>query len=135
MIEQDAQGRPVVTGADAIVVEGPLCGGHAAFHFEDLRTGNTPTLEELLPDVLLVAEEFGQQYSRKIPVVVAGGVFSGKDIAKFLRLGAGGVQMATRFVATHECDVVLAYKEAFLRAEDDDVILIPSPVGLPIRVR
>ncbi|MBN2310973.1 MAG: nitronate monooxygenase [Candidatus Hydrogenedentes bacterium] len=119
---------------DAIVLEGPRAGGHLGFRFDDVQTGNVPDLETLLADLLEVVEGVEQQHAVKIPVVVAGGVSTGADIARFLRLGADGVQMATRFVATHECDVSQAFKEVYVNARDEDVIVIHSPVGLPGRV-
>ena len=69
-----------------------------------------------------------------VPVIAAGGIFDGKDIAKFIRLGASGVQMGTRFVCTHECDVSPEYKQAYLAAKQEDIVVIQSPVGLPGRV-
>ena len=70
---------------------------------------------------------------REIPVVVAGGIFDGSDIARFLRLGASGVQIGTRFVATEECDASPAYKTAYINARESDVEIIKSPVGMPGR--
>jgi nitronate monooxygenase len=86
-------------------------------------------LERLVTEVIEVARQYGG-----IPVVAAGGVFDGGDIARFLRLGAAGVQMATRFVCTHECDASDAYKEAFIKCRKEDIVVIHSPVGLPARV-
>lgn len=117
---------------DAFIVEGPLAGGHLGFSLEELNDKNS--LEKLLGEVLVVTKEFEKMHSRRLPVIAAGGVFDGKDIAKFLYMGASGVQMSTRFVATHECDVDLAYKEAYLKARKEDIIVILSPVGLPARV-
>ena len=117
---------------DAIVVEGPLAGGHLGFKPEELLE-ETLTLESLLPGVLQEAETFGNLKGVKIPVIAAGGVFSGEDIQKFLRLGASGVQMATRFVATEECDASPAFKQTYINARKEDIVLIKSPVGLPGR--
>jgi nitronate monooxygenase len=66
-------------------------------------------------------------------VIAAGGIFTGQDIYKFLQLGADGVQMGTRFVATVECDAADEFKEAYLKAKEDEIVLIKSPVGLPGR--
>ena len=118
---------------DAIVVEGPMAGGHLGFKFEDLLNGTAPTLEACVQEVLSVASDAGQQ-GKPIPVIAAGGVFTGQDIAKFLNLGAAGVQMGTRFVGTHECDASDEYKQSIINATKDDVALILSPVGLPARV-
>ena len=70
---------------------------------------------------------------RAIPVIAAGGIFSGFDIRKFQNMGASGVQLGTRFVATHECDADIRFKEAFVNAKEEDVTIIKSPVGMPGR--
>jgi len=119
---------------DAIVVEGPMAGGHLGFKYEELVDGSVGSLEELLKEVLVVADQYEQSHGRKIPIIVAGGVYTGQDIMRFLGLGASGVQMGTRFVGTDECDASDEYKQSYIDATEDDVILIQSPVGLPARV-
>ena len=114
---------------DAFVVEGPLAGGHLGFSFEQVGDAEAFRLERLVTEVIEVARQHGG-----IPVVAAGGVFDGNDIARFLRLGASGVQMATRFVCTHECDASDAYKQAYLDCRKEDIVVIHSPVGMPARV-
>lgn len=118
---------------DAIVVEGPLAGGHLGFKFEDLLSHNESMLENLVVDVLKVVEGYEKDLGRSIPVIAAGGIFDGKDIARFLKLGADAVQMATRFVATYECSVADQFKQAYIEASEEDVIIIKSPVGMPGR--
>lgn len=118
---------------DALVVEGPLAGGHLGFKAEALKPPKENSLEDLIADVLKVAKEYEQEFKVSIPVIAAGGVFDGKDIARFIKLGAGGVQMATRFVTTKECSVADEFKQLYLRAKDEDVVIIDSPVGLPGR--
>ncbi len=118
---------------DAIVVEGPLAGGHLGYTLEELEDKERVTLEKILTEVLAVVEGF-QSSEHKIPVFAAGGIFDGQDIARVIRLGASGVQMATRFVCTHECDVSNVYKEVYLSATKEDIIIIKSPVGMPGRV-
>ena len=118
---------------DAFVVEGPLAGGHLGFKPEQLDDPEY-CLENLLQQVLETIKPFEEKYQKKIPIIVAGGIFTGKDIFKFMQLGASGVQMATRFVATHECDASLAFKEAYVEAKQEDLIIIQSPLGLPGRV-
>jgi len=118
---------------DALIVEGPLAGGHLGFSLAELEDKENFSLESILAKVVSVAQGF-QNCSTKIPVIAAGGIFDGKDIAKFIRLGADGVQMGTRFVCTHECDVAQEYKEAYLAAKQEDIVVIRSPVGLPGRV-
>lgn len=117
---------------DAVVVEGPLAGGHLGFKKNQIQNPEF-SLEKLVTDVIEEVKQFEQQYSKPIPVIAAGGVFSGADILKFLQLGANGVQMATRFVATHECDASLEFKEKFVNCKEGDIVIIESPVGLPGR--
>jgi nitronate monooxygenase len=114
---------------DALVVEGPLAGGHLGFSHEQVEDVEAFRLERLVTEVIEIARLYGG-----IPVVAAGGVFDGNDIAKFLRLGAAGVQMATRFVCTHECDASDAYKETYIKCRKEDIVIIHSPVGMPARV-
>jgi nitronate monooxygenase len=119
--------------ADAVVLEGPLAGGHLGFSFEQLREPEKYTLSILLPEVLAAVKPFEEKHGRKIPVVVGGGIFTGADIARMLQAGASGVQMATRFVCTDECEVAPEFKQAYLDSKEDDIVLINSPVGLPGR--
>ncbi|MEN8127489.1 MAG: nitronate monooxygenase [Planctomycetota bacterium] len=114
---------------DAVIIEGGKAGGHLGYSLEQLEK-NSPTLDETLADVL----RFTQQLPVPIPVIAAGGIFTGRDMAHYLKLGASGVQMATRFVCTEECDVDEKFKQAYLDAGPDDITLIKSPVGLPGRV-
>ena len=118
---------------DAIIVEGPLAGGHLGYSMSELADEENFSLDKILVEVLAVARAFENEKVR-IPVIAAGGIFDGNDIAKVMRLGASGVQMATRFVCTHECDVSLQYKEAYIAAKKEDIIVIQSPVGMPGRV-
>ncbi|MFA5363042.1 MAG: nitronate monooxygenase family protein [Candidatus Omnitrophota bacterium] len=118
---------------DAIVVEGPLAGGHLGYNREDLDDKDKVSLDIILQDVLRVAKEF-ESKDHNIPVIAAGGIFDGKDIARVFRLGASAVQMATRFVCTYECDASLKYKQAYLAARKEDIVVIQSPVGMPGRV-
>lgn len=115
---------------DAVIVEGVKAGGHLGYSYEDVRNNTTPSLEHTIGEVIKVANSL----SPNIPVVAAGGIFDGNDIAHFLRLGASGVQMATRFVCTDECDAHENFKKAYLNAKADDITVIKSPVGLPGRV-
>jgi nitronate monooxygenase len=119
--------------ADAIVIEGPLAGGHLGFSVEQLQEPEKYSLAILLPEVLQVIKRFEDKYGRKIPVIVGGGIYDGTDIARMLQAGASGVQMATRFVCTVECDVAQEFKQAYLDANEEDIVIIKSPVGLPGR--
>lgn len=115
---------------DGFVVEGPMAGGHLGFKPEQL---DDPAfkLENLVQEVVESVKPFEQESGEKIPVIAAGGVYTGADICKYLRLGASGVQLGTRFVATHECDADPNFKQAFIDSKKDDVMVIKSPVGMP----
>ena len=117
---------------DAIVVEGPMAGGHLGFKKEDL--GNSKySLEELVPEVVNEMKPWEKLYKKIIPIIAAGGIYTGADIHKFLKLGASGVQMATRFVTTHECDASIEFKNTYINSKKEDIIIIDSPVGMPGR--
>jgi len=118
---------------DAVVVEGPLAGGHLGFSAEEVEAQEDDALEDIVRDVLNVTREYESEHSVKIPVIAAGGIFDGKDIARFLKMGAQGVQLGTRFVATDECAVPAAFKQKYIDATEDDIVIIKSPVGLPGR--
>jgi nitronate monooxygenase len=117
---------------DAFVVEGPKAGGHLGFKEEQL---NDPkyAIENLVTEVLTETRLIEANFNKKIPVIAAGGIFTGKDIYDIMQLGASGVQMGTRFVATDECDASDLFKQAFVDAKEDDVEIIKSPVGMPGR--
>jgi nitronate monooxygenase len=116
----------------AFVLEGPKAGGHLGFKREQL---NAPehALETLLPQVLQIVAPYEDRFQRRIPVIAAGGVYTGADILYCLETGAAGVKMGTRFVGTHECDAHPDFKAAYLRCESGDIDIIDSPVGLPGR--
>jgi len=117
---------------EAVVVEGPKAGGHLGFKREQIDDPEY-RLEKIIPEVVEVVSRFEQRLDKEIPVIAAGGIFTGADIKKFLELGAKGVQMATRFVATHECDASIEFKEAYVKCKKEDITIIDSPVGLPGR--
>lgn len=117
---------------DAVVVEGPKAGGHLGFKPDQIFQPEH-RLEQLVPEVVSAVAPFGDKASRKIPVIAAGGVYSGADIYKFLNLGASGVQMGTRFVATVECDASERFKEIYLKSTNEDLTIVSSPVGMPGR--
>jgi NAD(P)H-dependent flavin oxidoreductase YrpB (nitropropane dioxygenase family) len=83
--------------------------------------------------VIEAVKPFREQFGAEIPVIAAGGIYTGADIADCLKTGAGGVQMSTRFVATDECDADIRYKEEYLAAKQEDIVIINSPVGMPGR--
>jgi nitronate monooxygenase len=117
---------------DAVVVEGPKAGGHLGFKADQL---DDPAfcLENLVGEVVEQMKTVEAQHDIRIPVIAAGGIYDGADIQRFLQLGASGVQMGTRFVATHECDADPAFKQSYVDARKEDLMVIKSPVGLPGR--
>jgi nitronate monooxygenase len=117
---------------DAIVLEGPKAGGHLGFKIAQIADPEF-ALEKLLPAVLDEVGIYASRYQKEIPVIAAGGIYTGSDILKFLRMGAAGVQMGTRFVATHECDADPKFKQEYIDATSDDIVIIQSPVGMPGR--
>ncbi len=117
---------------DGVVVEGPLAGGHLGFSREQVDDPSC-ALDWLVPEVIAALGTFRDSLGRTIPVIAAGGIYDGADIYRFLQLGARGVQMATRFVATYECDASDSFKQSYLDCTPGDLTIIDSPVGLPGR--
>ena len=118
---------------DLIVVEGPKAGGHLGFSPEVLSKPVLPSLKDIVSGVIEILKPFEEAFGKKIPVVAAGGIYTGKEIAEFIKLGASGVQMATRFVATDECDAHRNFKEAYVNANEDEIKIVVSPLGMPGR--
>lgn len=118
---------------DLVVVEGTEAGGHLGFKREELNEDTKRPLEEIVSEVIDAVKPFEEEYGVKIPVIAAGGIYTGEDIARFIKLGAAGVQMGTRFVATEECDADIKYKMAYINSKKEDIKIIQSPVGLPGR--
>ncbi|WP_125154185.1 NAD(P)H-dependent flavin oxidoreductase [Clostridium rectalis] len=118
---------------DFIVVEGPEAGGHLGFKMNDLQEDKKINLESIVKDVLSVIKIFEEKHNKRIPIIAAGGIYTGKDIAKFIKLGASAVQIGTRFICTEECDADKKYKEAFIKCNENNIKIIKSPVGLPGR--
>lgn len=118
---------------DAFVVEGPMAGGHLGFKKEQLDDPEYK-LENLVAQVLTEVRKIEKENNKSIPVIAAGGIFTGENIRRFLDLGASAVQMATRFVATEECDADDNFKKAYVNCNEEDIVIIQSPVGMPGRV-
>jgi nitronate monooxygenase len=120
---------------DALVVEGPMAGGHLGFRSEEVQADGDPSqrLQTIVREVVAVTESHHVRGERPMPVVAAGGVFDGWDMAAMLQQGASAVQLGTRFVATHECSVADEFKQLYLTATEEDLVIIPSPVGMPGR--
>lgn len=114
---------------DAIVLEGPKAGGHLGFSREELEDPSKE-LDSLLLEVLEAVKPFEEKYGKGIPIIAGGGVTTGKDIAELINQGASGVQIGSRFAATIECDACDSFKETYVNAREEDIVLINSPVGL-----
>lgn len=120
--------------ADMVVIEGPKAGGHLGFSNESLKEyeGKEYYDKEVI-EILEIVKEYELKYNKKIPVVFAGGVYDRKDIDHYMSLGCAGVQMATRFVATEECDADINFKMAYINSKKEDIMIVKSPVGMPGR--
>jgi NAD(P)H-dependent flavin oxidoreductase YrpB (nitropropane dioxygenase family) len=117
---------------DAFVVEGPKAGGHLGFKKDQIEDAHY-TLEELVPDVVREVKLFEDKYGKQIPVIAAGGIYTGQDVYNIMKLGARGVQLGTRFVTTEECDASPLFKQTYIDASECDMEIIQSPVGMPGR--
>lgn len=117
---------------DAVVVEGPRAGGHLGFKEAQIDDPDF-ALERVLPGVVAEIKTYEKEFGRSIPVIAAGGVYTGADIYKYFKLGASGVQMGTRFVGTHECDADIKFKKTYVTCKEEDIQIIQSPVGMPGR--
>lgn len=118
---------------DAVVIEGPLAGGHLGFHREQLEDIEGLHYDEEVKAIIGKVKETAVEHSTEIPVIMAGGVYERGDMEHYLTLGASGVQMATRFVTTFECDADEAYKQTYIDAKEEDIVIVQSPVGMPGR--
>ena len=118
---------------DAIVVEGPKAGGHLGFDRKQLEDIGGLHYEAEAARILEFVRGKAKEAGKPVPVVMAGGIYDRQDADPWLKLGMDGVQMATRFVTTWECDAAQAYKDAYLNAEKEDIVLVKSPVGMPGR--
>lgn len=118
---------------DMIVIEGPKAGGHLGFTVEQLENIEELNFDEEIKKIINHVNVVGEENGKEIPVVVAGGIYNREDAEHAISLGASGVQMATRFVTTYECDASDAYKQAYIDAKEGDIKIVKSPVGMPGR--
>ncbi|WP_296037578.1 NAD(P)H-dependent flavin oxidoreductase [uncultured Enterocloster sp.] len=129
---------------DFVVVEGPLAGGHLGFSKEQLtqygadsadveKTYDQAAYDEEVKAIMKVVNGYEEKYDTHIPVVTAGGIYTHEDVKHQFELGAEGVQVATRFVTTKECDAPDAYKQTYIEASKEDIVITQSPVGMPGR--
>lgn len=118
---------------DAVVVEGPMAGGHLGFKKDDLIEDSIE-LADLVRETVEVVAEFEKKFDKKVPVIAGGGIYTGADIKEIMKAGATAVKMGTRFVTTHECDANIEFKNSYINSSKEDITLVDSPVGLPGRV-
>ncbi len=119
---------------DAVIVEGPLCGGHLGFSYEQLAHPGNVALPNLLRDVRAALAPYEAEYQRRVPVLGAEMVTDAQDVCAMLALGFDGVQVGTRFICTEESGIHPASKQVYVKARAEDVMVIDSPLGLPVRV-
>jgi NAD(P)H-dependent flavin oxidoreductase YrpB (nitropropane dioxygenase family) len=114
------------------VVEGPKAGGHLGFKREQINDIHY-SLEEIIPQVVQEVDSLEQKYGKEIPVIAAGGIYTGADMYNIMQKGAKGVQLGTRFVTTTECDASELFKQTYIDATAGEIEIIQSPVGMPGR--
>lgn len=133
--------------ADMVVIEGPKAGGHLGFSREQLlfytgegssdtasdSQGMSATYEEEILKIREAVQSYAEKYGMEIPVVAAGGIDTAAEMERIMKLGVQGVQVATRFVTTVECDADERYKMAYINAKKEDIQIVKSPVGMPGR--
>lgn len=118
---------------DAVIIEGPLAGGHLGFHREQLDDIDGLHYDDEVQAIIEKVNEAAAEHETDIPVIMAGGVYTREDMEHYLEMGASGVQMATRFVTSYECDADDAYKQSYIDAKKEDIVIVQSPVGMPGR--
>ena len=118
---------------DAIIVEGPRAGGHLGFSVEQLEHMEELHYEEEIKEIIETVKPYEAKYGQDIPVIVAGGILNKQQVDYYMEMGAAGVQVATPFVTTKECDADKRYKQAYINCKKEDIIIVKSPVGMPGR--
>ena len=120
---------------DFVVIEGPKAGGHLGFSKDQLMLDQQNELhyEDEISEILSLVAETESEHHQFLPVFLAGGISTHEDVMHAERLGVDGIQVASRFVTTQECDASDAYKNAYIQATPEDITIISSPVGMPGR--
>ncbi|SHO49217.1 NAD(P)H-dependent flavin oxidoreductase [Anaerocolumna xylanovorans] len=118
---------------DAILVEGPKAGGHLGFTLEEIKNYEEKAYQEEIKEIVSLAKEYGEKYQKDIPVVTAGGIQNKDEMKEYFSIGVSGIQVATKFVTTEECDAHIRYKEAYIDCKKEDIVIVKSPVGMPGR--
>lgn len=123
--------------ADFLVIESAHAGGHLGFstealsHIYEKSYDNTYDLE--IQKIIACANSYSEKYHTHIPVIVAGGIMDAMQAEHMFSLGVDGIQVATPFVTTEECDAAPAFKQAYINARPEDIEIIVSLVGMPAR--
>lgn len=136
--------RKYQTAPDFVVIEGPCAGGHLGFSREELsmygadtehvsETYHKADYEKEMIEIIKYIKTVAKKHAKEIPVITAGGIYDHQDVMCQIALGADGVQVSTRFVTTRECDAAFSYKQAYLDAKEEDIVIVKSPVGMPGR--
>lgn len=118
---------------DLVVIEGARAGGHLGFSLEEIESFNQEEYDKEIVKIIELVNSYGEKYNKEIPVAIAGGIYDKKDMEHYMKLGASGVQVATRFVTTYECDADIKYKQSYIDCKKEDIVIVKSPVGMPGR--
>ena len=126
--------RKYTRTADLVVIEGPLAGGHLGFREDQLDEYEGQAIyDQEIQKIKEIIQNYSDKYEKKIPIAIGGGIHDSESAAHAFSLGADAIQVATRFVTTEECDADIRYKEAYLNAGKEDIVIVKSPVGMPGR--
>lgn len=118
---------------DAIVIEGARAGGHLGFKLEELEKFDGVEYDKEIKAIIETVKNYEEKYQKEIPVIIAGGILNKEQLDHYVAMGAAGVQVATPFVTTKECDADIRYKEAYINCQKEDIVIVKSPVGMPGR--
>jgi NAD(P)H-dependent flavin oxidoreductase YrpB (nitropropane dioxygenase family) len=121
------------TAPDAVLIEGPKAGGHLGFTLDELENHEEKAYQKEIEEIVNLTKEYGDKYGKDIPVITAGGIQDKKDMESYFSLGVRGIQVATKFVTTEECDAHPRYKDAYIACKKEDIVIVKSPVGMPGR--
>lgn len=123
------------TTADMVIIEGPMAGGHLGYSNEaiDEYKKINYNYDKEVKEILEIVKIYEEKYNKEIPVIFAGGVYDKTDILHYMDLGCSGVQIASRFVTTYECDADEEFKNAYINSKKEDITIVKSPVGMPGR--
>lgn len=118
---------------DLVIIEGPQAGGHLGFSREQVESFDQETYGEEIRNIIQLVKKYEQSYEMHIPVAIGGGIDTKEKADWAFSLGADAIQVASRFVTTEECDAAQAFKESYINARQEDIVITKSPVGMPGR--